>query len=120
MDIIYLNRKPILHVVNAATVFQVGQFLNNMSAKKTWETLRQYWIDTYLGLLDIITYDAGTNFDFTKFWIEAKILSITCYQISVEAHCSIKKNEKCHVFIRCTYDIIQAETRGIISKNAML
>ena len=38
----------------------------------------------------------------------------------MEAHWSIRKVEKYHVPMRHAYDIIQAETRGIISKNAML
>ncbi len=41
MDIMYLEGKPILHEVDAATVFQVDRFLNNMLAKKTWKALRQ-------------------------------------------------------------------------------
>ena len=35
VNVIYLDRKPIFHVVDAATAFQTGRFLNNMSAKKT-------------------------------------------------------------------------------------
>ena len=62
----------------------------------------------------------GTNFDSIEFRVEAKILGITCYQIPIEAHWSIGKIEKYHEPICRAYDIIQVETRGIISKNAML
>ena len=120
VDIMYLDKKPVLHAVDATTAFQTGRFLNNMSAKKTWEALRQCWIDNCLGPTDIITHDTGTNFDFTKFRAEAKLLGITCHQIPVEAHCSIGKIEKYYTPIHCIYDIIQAKTRGIVSKNAML
>lgn len=34
MGIMYLDGKPVLHTVDATTAFQVGQFLNNMSAKE--------------------------------------------------------------------------------------
>ena len=116
----YLNEKSVLHAVDIATAFQAGQFLSNMSAKDTWEALRQCWIDTYLGPLDIVTHDASTNFNSMEFRAEVKILSIICHQIPVEAHWSIGKVEKYHAPIRRAYDIIQAETRGIISENAML
>ena len=86
VDIIYLDKKSVLHTVDATTTFQADRFLNNMSTKETWKALRQCWIDTYLGLLDIITHDVSTNFDFTEFHTEANILGITCHQISVEAH----------------------------------
>ena len=55
-----------------------------------------------------------------KFRTEAQILGITYHQISMEAHWSIRKVEKYHATIRQAYDIIQAKTRDIISKNAML
>ncbi len=91
MDIIYLDGKPVLHTVDTAIAFQASQFLNNMLAKKTWEALRQYWIDTYFGLLDIVTHDVGTNFDFIEFRAEAKILNIIYHQILVKAYWSIRK-----------------------------
>ena len=65
-------------------------------------------------------HDADTNFDFMKFRAEAKILSIICHQILVEAHWSIGKVEKYHASIHQVYDIFQAETRGIISKIAII
>lgn len=37
----YLDEKSLLHAVDAATAFQVSLFLNSMSAKNIWETLRQ-------------------------------------------------------------------------------
>lgn len=48
------------------------------------------------------------------------MLGITYHQIPVKAHWLIGKVEKYHTPIPRIYNIIQAETRGIISKNAML
>ena len=48
------------------------------------------------------------------------ILDIICHQIPVEVYWSIRKIEKYHTPIRRAYDIIQAQTRGIISKNTMI
>ncbi len=86
VDVIYLDRKHVLHTIDTITAFHSGRFLNNMSAKETWDGLRQYWIDTYLGPPDIITHNVGTNFDSTEVCAEAKILDITCYQIPIEAY----------------------------------
>jgi hypothetical protein len=33
-----------------------------MTAKATWDTIRAMWINTYVGPLDVIVTDAGTNF----------------------------------------------------------
>ncbi len=48
------------------------------------------------------------------------MLGIICHQIPVEVHWLIGKVEKYHASVLCAYDIIQAETRGIILKNAIL
>ena len=120
IDIFYLDGKPVLHAVDAATSYQAGKFLKSMSAKDTWEALRLCWIDTYLGPPDIMTHDAGTNFDSSEFRAEAKLLGVTCHQIPVEAHWSIGKVEKYHGPLRRAYDIIRLETKGVISPESML
>ena len=91
-----------------------------MLAKETWKALHQCQIDTYLGFPNIVTHDTGTNFDFTKFQAETKVFDIICHQILVKAHQSIEKVEKYYAPICRAYDIIQAETKSIISKNAIL
>ncbi len=48
------------------------------------------------------------------------ILDIIYHQIPVKAHWLIEKVEKYHTPVRYAYDIIQAETQGIISINAIL
>ena len=55
---LYLDGKPVLHVVDEATAFQAAKFLKDMSAKTTWDTLRICWIDIYQGPPDNIISDA--------------------------------------------------------------
>jgi hypothetical protein len=40
---------PTLYVINKATRFQAANFLDNISAKYIWATLKHCWMDTYLG-----------------------------------------------------------------------
>ena len=112
VDVMYLDGKPVLHVVDAATGFQAARFMRNMSAKETWDVLKECWIDTYLGPPDIITHDAGTNFDSTEFRNEARLVGVTCHQVPVEAHWSIGKVEGYHGPIRRAYEIITEELGG--------
>lgn len=67
-----------------------------------------------------MTHETATNFESLEFRVKVKILGITCHQISAKTHWSIGKVEKYHAPICQVYDIIQAKTRGIISKNTML
>lgn len=102
----YLNRKSVLYIVNADTIFRANQFLNNMSIKKTQKTLQQCWINIYLDSLNIIGHNIETNFDFTKFQAKAKMLNIIYYLISIKTYQLIEKVEKYHILIYRTYDII--------------
>ena len=39
VDIMYISGNPLLHVVDEATQFQTGKWLQNISAKHTWDVL---------------------------------------------------------------------------------
>jgi hypothetical protein len=54
IDVMYLDGKPVLQVVDSATASEAARFLKDMSARTAWDTLRACWIDTYLGPPDIV------------------------------------------------------------------
>jgi hypothetical protein len=60
VDVMYLDSKPVLHVVDNATAFQAARFLRDMAAATVWETLQLCWLNVYTGPPDLIIYDAGT------------------------------------------------------------
>jgi len=119
VDVLHLDGKPVLHVVDSGTSFQAGRFLKSMSAKDTWDALRLCWIDTYLGPPDVLTHDAGTNFASVEFKAEAKLLGITCHQVPVEAHWSIGKVERYHAPLRRAFDIFRAELGDAPSESVL-
>ncbi len=120
VDVMYLDSKPVLQVVDSATAFNGARFLPSLSTKDTWEALRMLWIDTYQGPPVIITHDAGTNFASSEFKSEAKIMGITCKQVPVEAHWSIGKVERYHAPLRRAYGILRAELGSDVSNEAVL
>jgi hypothetical protein len=67
VDIFYLDSKPVLHVVDEATLFTAARFLKDESVKTVWDTLRTCWINTYLGPPDYFVHNAGKNFSLIKF-----------------------------------------------------
>jgi len=48
--------------------------------------LKCCWLDIYLGPLDVIIVDAGTNFILLEFKAEARLTRIIYYQIPVETY----------------------------------
>ena len=121
VDVLYIDRDPILHVVDDSTCFQAARWLDNISAKHTWDKLRECWIDTYIGPPEYIVHDAGTNFMAKEFKQHATSMSIQTKAVPVEAHHSIGKVERFHTPLRRSFKIIQEETEDIgVSKTAML
>lgn len=109
VDILYLDSKPVLHVVDEATAFTAARFLKDESAKTVWDTLRTCWIDTYLGPPDYFVHDAGKNFASIEFQTEARTMAVDVKEVPVEAHNSIGKVERYHVPLRRSYEILQQE-----------
>ena len=62
VDVLYLNGKPVLQIVDSATAFQAARFLTDIKTTTAWLTILDYWISIYLGPLDIIVINAGKNF----------------------------------------------------------
>ena len=113
VDVFTLDGKPVLHIVDEATNFQGGRFLKDYSTKNAWDTLREAWIDTYLGPPAYVAHDPGTNFASQEFRDNARVMNIEPLQKPVEAHHSIGRVERYHVPLRRAYNIIGEEDPGL-------
>jgi hypothetical protein len=111
VDILYLEGKPVLQVIDAATSFGAARFLRDMSARNTWDTLRACWIDTYQGPPDYVVHDAGKNFTSIEFKQLASSMSIKVKEAPVEAHNSVGKVERYHAPLRRAYEILREELK---------
>jgi hypothetical protein len=111
IDILYLDGKPVLQVVDSATSFGAARFLKDMSARNAWDTLRTCWIDTYQGPPDYVVHDAGKNFTSTEFKQLASSMSIEVKEVPVEAHNSVGLVERYHTPLRRAYEILREELK---------
>ncbi|KAJ5904893.1 uncharacterized protein N7473_001809 [Penicillium subrubescens] len=112
VDILYLEGKPVLQVIDAATSFGAARFLRDMSARNAWDALRACWIDTYQGPPDYVVHDAGKNFTSTEFKQLASSMSIKVKEVPVEAHNSVGKVERYHAPLRRAYEILREELKN--------
>ena len=119
VDIFYITGKPVLHVVDEGTRYQAGQWLQNISATHTWDTLRKCWIDTYLGPPDQLVADAGKQFTSKEFNQHATTMGIKVKIVPIEAHNSIGIVERYHGPVRRAYSIISTEIQGIDKDMAL-
>ena len=120
VDMMWIDEKIVLHVVDEATSFQAARFLKSRSAKDAWEALQECWIDTYQGPPDYIVTDAGTNFASEEFRNRAKVMTVQVEEVPVEAHNSIGKIERYHGPLRRAFRVIQDELGESTSKENIL
>ncbi|KAI1006917.1 hypothetical protein K3495_g1305 [Podosphaera aphanis] len=86
VDIMYIDSDPVLHIVDIVTKFQAARWLQNLSAKHTWDKIRNCWIGVYIGPPDFIVTDAGTNFTSKEFHQTAASMAVSVKNVPVEAH----------------------------------
>ena len=86
----YINGSPVLHIIDEATRYQAACWLQNISAKHTWDTLRACWIDIYVGPPEYITHDTSRNFISKEFQQYATAIAISIKAILVEVYWSVR------------------------------
>jgi hypothetical protein len=106
IDVMYLDGKPVLQVVDSATAFQAARFLKDMSACTAWDTLCICWINTYLGPLDKLIHNSEKNFASTEFRQLANSMAIEVKEVPIEAHNSVGQVERYYAPLRRAYEII--------------
>lgn len=62
IDIMYLDGKPVLHIVDEGTHFSAARFINDVSTKTVWSTIIDCWATLYTGLPRKILVDQRTQF----------------------------------------------------------
>lgn len=55
----YINSRPVLHLVDEATHFNAARFLRNKTSNHVWKTVLKCWSRVYLGPLDLLHVDQG-------------------------------------------------------------
>ncbi|EED11916.1 conserved hypothetical protein [Talaromyces stipitatus ATCC 10500] len=100
INIMYLDRDPVLHIVDEATHFNAAAWLPNISTKV---------INIYLGPPDLVITDAGKTFTSREFSQSALAVGTIIKTVLVEAHWSIRTVKRHHAMIRRSYEIIKKE-----------
>ena len=111
INIIYLDNPAasVLHAVDEATRYQTARFLKDISAETVWDTLRACWINTYIGLPDILIYNAGKQFISTEFASKARGIAIELKCVPIEAHHLIGLVKRYHASLKRAYDVIRED-----------
>ena len=99
----------VLHVICEGTKYQLGAFIDSLSAQTCWDTLRSCWINVLSGSPDIIRTDAGTSFTGKVFRDNAKSTGIHVEIVPTEAHHKIGLVERYHEVDRKVYEKLKID-----------
>lgn len=84
MEILFIDAKPILHVVDESKRYQSAIWLETVSSESIWLPLGLCWIDVYMCPPEVIAHDAGKNFISRRFQTNADLIPIESKAIPVE------------------------------------
>lgn len=110
VDIFSLSDGNVLHILCAGTKYQLGRFVDTVSARECWETIRMAWIDVLSGAPDFIKSDAGSQFKSKEFKDSAKSLGICVEIVPTDAHFKVGLIERYHKIVRDVYGKLKIDT----------
>lgn len=103
VDTMFIEGKPVLHVVDEATNYQGARWLLASTADALWRALRMTWVDVYLGPPDVIVHDAGKNYMARAFQDNADFVHVATKAVPVESPQSMTVVERYHEPLRKAY-----------------
>ena len=103
IDTMFIDGKPILHMVDEATHFSVGCWLKNSTSAEVWKSFLRCWSLIYVGPPDYLRVDQGTNYTSKEFKANANSAGITILEAPVESPNTMSHVERYHGPLRTAY-----------------
>jgi Reverse transcriptase (RNA-dependent DNA polymerase) len=103
LDLFWIEKKPVLHIIDRGTRFSAAAFLPAQDAVTVWNTFVRCWVMLYIGWPDSMLTDQGSVFISRAFHSCCNTSGITLRHVGTEAHNSMNVGEKLHGPIRETF-----------------
>ena len=120
MDIMFLEGKLVLHVVDKDTKFSTAAFLRSGTADETWDRLMRIWVSVYIGFPDTIASDQGTQFQSQRWRSLLLMAGIKHKSSGVQSHNAIGAGEIYHSFLCHIYRKVREATPNIAPQSALM
>ena len=95
LDIMYINVRAILHIIDEGTNFSAARFLPDVSTKSIWKTILECWATICTGLPNRMLLDQGSAFGPLLVSIGA-MSNVEVQRTRIEAHPSLGIGERYH------------------------
>ena len=107
VDIMYISKKPVLHVVDEATHFSAALFLTKVSSNHVWKAFLKCWSRVYMGPPDHMRVDQGSQFISKEFLDDCEAEGIMVLPAPVESPSTMSHVERYHAPLRSAYTKIR-------------
>lgn len=119
MDIMFLDSKPVLHIVDKDTKFSAAAFLRNETTDEAWNVYMRSWVLAYIGFSDIIATDQGPQFKSSRWKSLLLTAGIKHKPSGVQSHNAIGVGERYHSFLRQIYRKVRCEHPNVENQYAL-
>lgn len=119
MDLMWLNKKAVLHIVDTSTLFQNAVFIRNQSSQNLWEEFVDCWVSVYTGFPEIVRLDRQSGFTSDNFRNYAKDVGVTLQFSGIESHNAIGPGERYHMSLRRVFNVLKQEHPSVNDKHLL-
>jgi hypothetical protein len=119
LDLLWLDSRAALHIVDLHTHYSAAGFLPGQSVDDVWHAFLSLWVCTYTGLPNVIKSDQGSVFTSER-WQELTSLSGVILELSpIESHNSLTVGERYHDPLRRIYRKVRHDFPAIPGSLAL-
>ena len=102
LDIMYLDGRPFLRIVNFGTLFSAARFLTKVNTESIWEAIIMCWSSVYSSLPHCVRVDEGSQS--RKIFAELSVIhQVQVKKSGVQSHHGLGVGEIYHKPLRDTY-----------------
>ena len=103
VDTMFIENKPIIHLVDESTHFTAACFLKKQTTEEIWRSIRRLWIMTYMGPPDFLAVDQGSAYISKETKSNMEAAGIILEEAPIENPGSIGVVERYHAPLKKAY-----------------
>ena len=119
LDLMYLDGKSVLHVVDRDTAFSAAAFTNTERADALWQLYCSIWAHPYIGHPSCMHVDQGPQFTSAAWKALATSAGVDLLWSGVESHNALGTGERYHAFLRRIYRRVRKEHPLVLPPGAL-
>jgi len=120
VDLIWIEGKAALHVVDKDTFLGAAAFLDEgQTTDAVWETFLRIWVTPYIGYPAKMHVDQGSNLTSARWSALAEAAGIKMRASGIESHNSLGAGERYHAVLRDLYQRVRSFHPNIAAKTSL-